>query len=156
MSANVLVIGYGNELRRDDAVGPRVARAVVGWERPGLKGLAVHQLTPELAELVSLASRVIFVDAGLDNHGLLEVRAIRPLEESSAWGHTSDPRWLLALAQAVYGRCPPAWLIAIPVADLGYGDSLSETARSGLVAALRRIRLLTEFVDLEEKLACQA
>ena len=45
-----LVIGYGNELRGDDAVGPLVARTAESWQRPGLRALAVQQLTPELAE----------------------------------------------------------------------------------------------------------
>jgi hydrogenase maturation protease len=46
----VLVLGYGNTLRRDDAVGPLAAEAVAGWGRPGVLALALPQLLPELAE----------------------------------------------------------------------------------------------------------
>ena len=61
-----LVIGYGNELRGDDAVGPEVARCVAEWRRPEVVGIAVHQLTPELAVALSEVAVVIFVDACAD------------------------------------------------------------------------------------------
>lgn len=156
MSASVLVIGYGNELRRDDSVGPRVARAVIALQRPGLRGLPVHQLTPELAEPVSQADRVIFVDASVEAQELLQVQALCPGEESSALDHTSDPRQILALAQVVYGRCPPAWLLSVPASDFGFGDGLSDLAQHGLVAALRQIRFLADLVSVEGELASHA
>jgi hydrogenase maturation protease len=61
----VVVIGYGNEVRGDDGVGPRVARVVAGWQLPHVKALAVHQLLPELVESFAEASAVVFVDASL-------------------------------------------------------------------------------------------
>src|SRR5262245_1795360 len=60
---SVVVIGYGNDLRGDDAVGLRAAQAVAAWDMPGVCGLAVHQLTPELAEILAGAALAIFVDA---------------------------------------------------------------------------------------------
>ena len=50
-----LVIGYGNTLRGDDAVGPRAAAAVHGGGLPGVDALAVAQLTPVLAEPLAAA-----------------------------------------------------------------------------------------------------
>src|SRR5690348_4191750 len=55
----VLVIGYGNPLRRDDGVGWAVASGLAGR----FETIAVHQLTPELAEPISRARHVVFVDA---------------------------------------------------------------------------------------------
>jgi len=52
----VLVIGYGSELRGDDAAGPTAARRL---RSTGLSALDVHQLTPEIAER-SAAARVVF------------------------------------------------------------------------------------------------
>jgi hydrogenase maturation protease len=51
----VLVIGYGNTLRRDDAVGPLSAEEVSRWGRPGVVPLDLAQLLPELAERLSRA-----------------------------------------------------------------------------------------------------
>ena len=61
-----LVIGYGNELRGDDAVGPCVAGRVAGWRRPEVDGLAVHQLRPNWRRC-SRAEMVVFVDAGVED-----------------------------------------------------------------------------------------
>ena len=64
----VLVIGYGNDLRSDDAVGKRVAEAVATWKLPSVQALAVHQLTPELTVKLTDVDRAIFVDAYTATH----------------------------------------------------------------------------------------
>ncbi|APW61939.1 hydrogenase maturation protease [Paludisphaera borealis] len=137
-----LVIGYGNTLRTDDAFGPRAAAVVQSWELPGVAALAVTQLAPELAERLSAVRLAIFVDARIPpNEGPSGVE-VRPLELSSiasAFGHVSEPGRLLALAQAVYGSCPRAWLVTAPAADLGLGDGLTPQAACSLEVALRRI-----------------
>src|SRR5947209_7059306 len=56
----VLVIGYGNELRGDDGVGPCVARTVASWQRPGLRalaGTAERGMKEALRHLADLANR---------------------------------------------------------------------------------------------------
>jgi hydrogenase maturation protease len=136
--AMILVIGYGNELRRDDGVGPRVARAVAGWDLPGLATVSVHQLTPELAEVVAGADEVLFVDATAG--GGVRVHQLRPGARQSALGHTSSPAELLAVAEMLYGRRPRAWLITVGAADLEFGEGLSTQAARGMGEALRRIR----------------
>src|SRR5262245_16832288 len=91
--AEVMVLGYGNTLRRDDAVGPLVAEAVSRWGRPDVVALAVPQLVPELAEPLSRARLAIFVDAALT--GKVCEQLPTPCEPSL--NHTGDPGWLLAL-----------------------------------------------------------
>lgn len=137
-----LVIGYGNTLRTDDAVGPRAAGAVRGWGLPGVTALAVAQLTPELSEPLSAARLAVFVDARLaadDDPSGVKVEPLEPTGGASTFGHTGDPRRLLALARDVYGRCPRAWLVTVPAADVGVGEGLSPRAVRGLEDALRRI-----------------
>ena len=46
-SRDFLVIGYGNTLRGDDGVGPRVAVAVEDLQLPGVRTLVCQLLTPE-------------------------------------------------------------------------------------------------------------
>jgi hydrogenase maturation protease len=142
MSANVLVIGYGNELRHDNGAGPVVARAVARWGLEGVQAVAVAQLTPELAEAVAGAGRVIFVDARVGAEAGVGAQPLSPAVGSAAWGHTSDPGWLLALAEAVFGNAPEAWLVTVPAADFGFGTGLSETARAALAAATEQVRQL--------------
>jgi hydrogenase maturation protease len=142
MNAKVLVIGYGNELRRDDGAGPAVARAVARGGEEGVRAVAVPQLMPELAEAVAGAGRVIFVDARVGTEGGVRVQPVSPAVGSAAWGHTSDPGWLLALAEAVFDTAPEAWLVTVSAADFAFGVGLSETARAALAEATEQVRQL--------------
>ncbi len=139
---NALVIGYGNTLRRDDGAGPLVADAVAAWGIAGLTAWSVHQLTPELAESVSRADLVVFVDARhAQRNEKVSLTPVKP-DPSSAGviGHVSDPGVVLYLAEALYGRCPEAaWLITIPAIDLDMGEGLSAQAQSGVQEALARV-----------------
>ena len=139
-SDQLLLIGYGNPLRRDDGVGPRVVEAVAALNLAGVSVIVQHQLVPELAEAISGARTVIFVDGSAkagDGVGLDEIHA-RDVEQTLA--HTSDPRSLLALTKQIFGRSPPAWSLAIPVKDLGFGEGLSPEAQDGLEVAVRKIQ----------------
>src|SRR5262249_56475294 len=132
----ILVIGYGNTLRTDDGVGPRVAAAVSSWGLPGLMAIAAQQLTPELAEPLAAVGLALFVDARLaGDDDALEILTLQPSDSMGPAGHASDPRSLLALARAVYGRWPPARLIAVPAQGLSMGARLSPGARRRLAAA---------------------
>src|ERR1035441_6445297 len=66
IEAELLVIGYGNTLRGDDGVGPRVAEAIEKLNLPGVRTLVCQQLSPEYADPVSRARTVVFVDAAVD------------------------------------------------------------------------------------------
>jgi hydrogenase maturation protease len=138
----LLVIGYGNTLRSDDGVGPKVAAAVEQENLPGVRTLACHQLTPELAEPVSRADRVVFVDAAGDGSTGWQMRELSPAEGGQVMAHATDPRMLLAIAREVFDRCPKAWLLTIPVANFELGEDLSATAQRGLDQALTEIRAL--------------
>ena len=142
--AGILVIGYGNTLRRDDGVGPKVAEAVAALNLPGVSALACHQLTPELAEPISRAQKVIFVDADSKPKGDVSLRKIKPGDAGEILAHASDPRSLLALANQVFGRNPSAWAVAIPVEDFGFGDGLSSYAEAGMQSAVRKIQALAQ------------
>lgn len=141
MTDETLVIGYGNELRRDDGVGPRVARAVAALKWAGVRSLAVHQLSPELAETLAGAGLAVFVDAASDAVAS-SARAVTAGQAPATLGHASDPAWLLALTEAVYGSHPAAWLVSVPAPDTGYGTGLSPAARRGVRVALQVVRRL--------------
>lgn len=140
-----LVIGYGNVIRSDDGVGVQVAEAMEALALPGVEVIACHQLTPDLAEPMARADRVIFADARpVPEHGApeLEVFAVEPRPAPGFGLHRGDPADLAALAMALYGRCPPTWCVAIPTVQFDLGDQLSDVARQGVrdaVAAITRL-----------------
>ena len=136
----LLVIGYGNTLRRDDGVGPGVAEAVAALALPGVRTLACPLLTPELAEAVSQAHVVIFVDAAVDAPREVQLRTLAPAESSQVMAHAASPATLLALARDVFGHAPEAWWLTIPVEDLGIGEELSPLARRGFEIAVREVK----------------
>src|SRR4051812_32543817 len=113
MDRQVLIIGYGNTLRRDDRVGPRIARRVPQWRRPGVTTRDVFQLTPELAADLAGCTHALFVDAacGVED---IELRAVEPRAESGSLGHASSPARVLGWAAALYGHSPAAWLLTVP------------------------------------------
>jgi hydrogenase maturation protease len=134
-----VIIGYGNELRGDDGVGPRAARAVAEWAEPAVRAVAVHQLTPELAAALAEADAVLFIDASIEG-GEPALIPIRPASKAEHLGHTADPSGLLALAAGVYGRCPRAALLRIPGRRFDFGTDLSTAATDHLEKALDQIR----------------
>lgn len=140
---HLLVIGYGNELRSDDGVGPRVAATVAALNLRRVRVIACHQLTPELAEPVSQATGAVFVDASIDATSDPELRQLEPAQAGQIMAHAADPSTLLALARDLYGHAPPAWWLTIPVENLGFGETLSPVAQRGLTLAVAEIQKLS-------------
>jgi len=138
----LLVIGYGNTLRGDDGVGPRVAEAVGALHLSGVRTLICHQLSPEHAEPISQAGRVVFVDAAVDAPRQVQLRELEPGETTQLMAHAADPRTMLALARDVFGHAPKAWWLTIPARDLGFSETLSPTAQHGLKHAVELVRQL--------------
>jgi hydrogenase maturation protease len=139
MTANFLVIGYGNTLRGDDGVGPRVAESIAALGLPEVQALACALLTPELAEAVARSRVVVFVDAAVDGPRQVQLRSLEPAEPSRILAHAADPRTVLALARDLFGHAPVAWWLTIPIEDLGIGEELSGLARRGSEIAVREI-----------------
>src|SRR5664279_3375334 len=140
--AGILVIGYGNTLRRDDGVGPKVAEAVAALAMPGVRALAFPLLTPELADPVSQARVVIFVDAAVDAPREVQMRKLAPADTSQIMAHSASPATLLALARDVFGHAPEAWLLTIPAENIDIGEELSAFTRRGLETAVEEIKQL--------------
>lgn len=140
-----LVIGYGNTLRSDDGVGQIVATEVESWKIPSVAALSLHQLTPEIAEILAQSSYAIFIDASpiTEIGETVQIYPIEPVESHNfSLGHISNPRSLLALTQAIYGYTPPGIAIAIPAINFDLGETLSPIAKNGITQALEQIKHL--------------
>ncbi len=141
-----LVIGIGNPLRRDDGVGWQLAEEVAG--------LAVHQLTPELAAELAAVDRVLFVDAWQvplpGTAGGRPQPCLRPVSPGAtglACSHRLEPAVLLALATALYGAQPAAAELLLPAWEFAHGIGLSPSLRRQLPQARRLLRLWLEQDD---------
>lgn len=138
-----LVIGYGNPLRGDDGVGPRVAR-ILAASRPcaALRVIVCRQLTPELAQAVSRAGQVIFVDACVGPPpGRIGIRHATPSAGyTPGLSHGLPPDDLLALTALAYGRCPPARVVTLAGANFEHGGGLSPRVRAAVPRLLATVR----------------
>ncbi len=134
--ARSLVIGIGNPLRSDDGVGWQLAEEV--------GGLAVHQLTPELAAELAAVDRVLFVDAWQlalgPGRSQPWLRPVAPGAGGLGSSHRLEPAELLALAAALYGARPVAHELLLPAREFAHGTRLSPPLRRQLPRARRLLR----------------
>jgi len=147
--ARVLILGYGNPLRSDDGVGWHAAVQLFrSIAIPEVEVLPCHQLTPDLAEPVSRAERVLFLDSAHSGHGGdFHCDEVSASEGSSSFTHHLSPALLLAIARDLYGAYPKGWVLTISGTTFEAGESLSpevETALSTLKARVRE--LVTEAI----------
>ncbi|HEY7328818.1 MAG TPA: hydrogenase maturation protease [Gemmataceae bacterium] len=141
--ADIVVIGYGNELRRDDGIGPRVADSLAAANYPNVQVKVCSQLVPELAADLADARLVIFVDARVgDPQTDVDVRRIAAGEMSDWSTHTGDPMALLGLTHALYGRVPESWWVRVPGQEFGFGERLSTLAEWKVGEAINRVTAL--------------
>jgi hydrogenase maturation protease len=123
----LLVIGYGNSLRGDDGIGSQIAYELAKLAGDSTRVLVVHQLTPELAEPISEADLVIFIDAcheGIPGNWTCET--IRPEPNPPrAFTHNLTPATLLGFASALLDANPKALLISVAGGSFDCGEVLS-------------------------------
>ncbi len=152
----IAVVAYGNPLRGDDGVAWRVAGRIEAASDPVVT-LTLHQLTPELALVLSQADGVVFVDAALSGAGTppgsVRLRAVRPAEPGAPAGpglaHHLGPEAVLALARGLYGSQPRAALVTIAGESFVHSEHLSAAVRRAVPRAVRAIRRLVREWSLE-------
>jgi hydrogenase maturation protease len=135
----LLVIGWGNPLRGDDAFG-FLAAEKLSELLPGGEVLALHQLTPELMEPVSRAARVVFIDASAEGEpGRLQCSTVEPSATAGAFTHHATPAGLLAGAQALYGSAPPAVLYTVRGECFEFGEGVTAAVALALEEVVRAV-----------------
>jgi hydrogenase maturation protease len=149
-----LVLACGNALRGDDAVALHIARCLRdGVCDPDTQIHSHQQWTPELAEPISKAQLVIFVDASASvAPGEIACQRLRPIYKSPAsLTHQTSPVTLLSLAEQLYGTHPAcAYLLTVGGASFQLTEGLSEPVRRAIPRAIERIKALLSGVTLPE------
>ncbi|MEA3407765.1 MAG: hypothetical protein U9R48_06770 [Chloroflexota bacterium] len=144
--SSLLLVGYGNISRRDDGVALHVLRrlrihlglSLDGWEantplcpdggaRKPLAMICVHQLAPEMAELVAQYDAVIFIDAHVPAADWEPVawQEISPGYQPGMVGHHLKPGVVLALSRSLYGHSPKGYTLSVLGYDFDFGEDLS-------------------------------
>jgi hydrogenase maturation protease len=123
----LLIIGYGNPLRSDDGIGGLIAKELAKLIGGSATVLIAHQLTPELAQPISEADLVIFIDACYEGApGSWQCESIRAAPAPShTFAHHLTPATLLIYTRAVFEVEPFALLVSVAGGSFEYGQNLS-------------------------------
>ncbi len=133
-----LLIALGNRWRRDDGAGPRVLELLEPLT--GIRKISQIQATPELAEQVANAKRVVWIDAACDCD---EVRLERLREGTpGVLSHAAGPEEVTVLARRLFGFTGEALQCRIPGNDFSEGEGLSEATDMACRAAAILLREL--------------
>jgi hydrogenase maturation protease len=130
-----LIVGYGNPLRSDDALGWHASRLLAdALANRDVEVITCYQLTPELAEPLSQCRRAVFIDADAEGKpGAIHRRTVRPkAPASSSFTHSCTPSGLLSSAQQLYGRRPQAIVITVTAQSFEFGQTLSPIVSAAL------------------------
>lgn len=135
MTAPLLIFGYGNPSRGDDALAPLLLQRMEALALPHVELLADFQLQVEHALDLQGRETVLFIDASVSCAAPYRFSRIRPCRDASYTTHIMSPMALLHVYQRLYGTPPPAYLLEIRGERFELGEPLSQEAAPNLEAA---------------------
>ena len=139
----ILVIGYGNQSRRDDGAGWLVIERLAALDLPDVELHVAHQLEVDVAETISRFDVVIFVDAAvMDGPHAVTRTLVHPNPESCpavAGSHHMTPADVLALCRTVYGKEPQVMLFSIRGHDFNFGMTVSPAVEDAANEVVQQI-----------------
>lgn len=156
--SSILLIAFGNSSRRDDGVAFHIvsrlrARQAIPWDFDELADdldhepaiICLHQLAPELAEVLCQYEAVVFIDAHVPDMGWDRVawQRIEPALHASMVTHQIKPTTLLALCNTLYGRYPASYTLSVEGYDFDFGETLSTKASE---LADQAVEMLERFI----------
>jgi hydrogenase maturation protease len=137
VTAPVLVFGWGNPSRGDDALGPLFVERIDSLRLSEVECLTDFQLQVEHALDLQGRRRILFVDASVSAAAPFAVSDIGPAADASFTSHALSPQAVLQVYLDLNDEAPPAsTLLAIRGTDFKLGEGLTPEAAANLDAAL--------------------
>ena len=131
----VLVLGFGNITRGDDAAGWEVARRIGIRQIPGVETRTSQQLQVELVEEWGTYDKVLFIDADPQGERVV-IEKVDPKATASASTHHLSPEALLQLSSLLYGKTPKLYLCRVPARIFDFTEKYSPLTRQSLDEAV--------------------
>jgi hydrogenase maturation protease len=135
----ILLYGYGNPGRQDDGLGVALVEQLEAWAAAeGISGIVCdsnYQLNAEDALAVADSRLVVFIDATREGAEPFTFRRLAPRAEIAFSTHAMAPESVLALCAELYGKSPPAWMLAIRGTAWEPAAEPTAAAQSNLAAA---------------------
>jgi len=151
----VLVFGYGNLSRGDDALGPLVLEYIESHCNPdAIEILSDFQLQVEHALDLKNRALVLFVDASVACVDAYDFYRLKPDRDKSYTTHAMSPAAVLSVYQAINKQTPPpCFLLSIRAEKMELGEGLSEQAKAHLHQACLFSEQLLKLPKLESWLS---
>lgn len=137
MTAPILIFGWGNPSRGDDALGPLFVERIEALRLPGVECLTDFQLNVEHALDLLGRERILFVDASLAAEPPFLQRRLFPAHDVSFSTHAMTPEAVMQVFVDLHDtEPPPCTLLAIRGERYELGETLTRAAAAHLEAAL--------------------
>ncbi len=137
MTKPILVFGYGNLSRGDDALGVLMLEHIeANFSLDNIDLLTDFQLQIEHALDLENRELVVFVDASVKSEIAFEFTRLQPVRDLSHTTHAMSPCAILDTYQTIKKQAPPpCFLLAIGAESFELGEDLGEKAAKNLVKA---------------------
>jgi hydrogenase maturation protease len=147
----ILVFGYGNLSRGDDALGPLLLEHIEGHCcLDDIELLNDFQLQIEHALDLENRALVLFIDASVACEDAFEFALLEPARDKSYTTHAMSPAAVLAVYQSIKNQAPPpCFLLSIKAEKLELGEGLSAQASGNLELACAFAMQLLKKPDLK-------
>jgi hydrogenase maturation protease len=101
-----IIIGYGNDLRGEDAFGVDVIKLLKKHHLKDTILIDLYQLTPELCLELQDAKEIIFIDAGYSQKDQYSLACNLQGEGETKLSHHISPKVIISLLNNVYKKYP--------------------------------------------------
>ncbi len=136
----ILIYGYGNPGRQDDALGIKLAENIEHWVQekniPNVEVDYNYQLNIEDSERISRSDIVIFADASIEEIDDFVFTTVTPDNSTIEFSmHAVSPAFVLDLCEKLYGKHPDTYLLHIKGYEWEFTEQLTEDALLNLAKA---------------------
>lgn len=139
MTKPILVVGYGNPSRGDDALGPLLLDFIEqNVALSSIELITDFQLQIEHALDLQNRKLVLFIDASVVCADAFDFSELKPAKDNSYTSHAMTPAAVLQVFESVTGQLPPpCFLLSIQGVSFELGSGLSEKSTSNFQQACR-------------------
>ena len=141
----LVVFGYGNPSRGDDAIGPLLLGRVEGLGHNHITCIEDFQLQIDHSLDLNDQDLALFIDAGTGTPKPFRFTKILPSGELSHTSHALSPQTVLDVFVKINGKAPPpSFLLCVEGVSFGLGEDLSKVGSENLEEAWTFLRTILE------------
>lgn len=139
----LLIFGYGNPSRGDDAIAPQLLSRLEALQLSGVELVTDFQLQVEHALDLEGRELALFIDASVSGAAPYVFSRLLPQQDRSYTSHEMSPAAVLQVYQQIHPEAPPAsYQLAVRGEFFDLGEPLSEAASSNAEAAFALLQEL--------------